>query len=80
MPLYEYYCSDCSTKFDALRPMDKADATIMCVKCEGRHTSRVLSVFFAARGEAHSDGKAVAATGGGCACGNGACGCGHSHN
>ena len=75
MPLYEYFCADCRTTFDALRPMDKADAKIPCVKCEGRHTSRVLSVFFA-----HSEGKTMAGSGGGCACENGACGCGHSHN
>jgi putative FmdB family regulatory protein len=74
MPLYEYFCTDCRTTFDALRPMNKADAPIRCSKCEGRHTSRVLSVFFA-----QGEGKTVSG-GGGCACGNGACGCGHSHN
>ena len=30
MPLYEYYCSKCSTKFDALRPINQADAPIKC--------------------------------------------------
>ena len=74
MPLYEYYCSDCRTTFDALRSMDKADAPIACSECSGRHTARVLSVFYA-----RSEGKPISATGGGCACGNGACGCGHSH-
>ena len=72
MPLYEYFCSDCRSTFDALRPMNKADAPILCAKCESRHTARVLSVFYA-----HSEGKPAAGTGGGCACGNGACGCGH---
>ena len=75
MPLYEYYCSDCRTTFDALRSMDKADTPIACAECEGEHTARVLSVFFA-----RSEGKSAATTGGGCAGGNGACGCGHSHN
>jgi len=75
VPLYEYFCSDCRNTFDALRPMDKADAPIMCQNCESRHTARMLSVFFA-----RSEGKEIAGTGGGCACGNGACGCGHSHN
>ncbi len=75
MPVYEYYCADCRTKFEALRPMSKADAPILCQKCEGKHTSRVLSVF-----AAHSNGKAIsgAGGGGGCAgCGGGSCaGCG----
>ena len=75
MPLYEYYCSHCHTKFDALRPMSQADAPIKCEHCESKQTARVLSVFFASSG-----GKPVEGTaGGGCACG-GACSCGHSHN
>ncbi len=75
MPLYEYFCSDCRTKFDALRPMSQADDPIACEKCEGGHTARVLSVFAAV-----SNGKSVAGTSeAGCACG-GACGCGHSHH
>ena len=79
MPLYEYFCTDCHTTFDALRPMNKADAPIHCSSCEGRHTSRVLSVFFA-RSESRGESQPVAGTGGGCGCGNGACGCGHSRN
>ena len=77
MPLYEYYCSHCHTKFDALRPMSKADAPIKCEHCESKRTARVLSVFFAS---SSSGGKPLEGTaGGGCACG-GACSCGHSHN
>ena len=30
MPLYEYFCVDCRTKFEALRPMAQADAKIAC--------------------------------------------------
>lgn len=70
MPVYEYYCRDCKTKFEALRPMSKADAPIACIKCEGKHTRRAVSVF-----AAHSGGKAISgAGGGGCAsCGGGSC-------
>jgi len=77
MPLYEYYCSNCHTKFDALRSMSKADAPIACEHCESKRTARVLSVFFAASGGKPMEGM----TGGGCACSaGGACSCGHSHN
>jgi putative FmdB family regulatory protein len=71
MPVYEYFCTDCRTKFEVLRPMSKANAPIACAKCSGKHTNRVLSVF-----AAHSEGKAVsgAGGGGGCAtCGGGSC-------
>ncbi len=44
MPLYEYYCADCKTKFDALRPMSKADVAIQCKNCESMKTSRALSL------------------------------------
>jgi putative FmdB family regulatory protein len=76
MPLYEYFCSSCHTKFDALRPMSEADTPIKCEQCESPRTARVLSMFFAS-----SNGKPIEgmSSGGGCACG-GHCGCGHSHN
>jgi putative FmdB family regulatory protein len=78
MPVYEYYCSSCNTKFEALRPMKEADTAIACEHCESRRTARVLSVFFAASSSG-SDGEAVSLGGGGCGCG-GHCACGHSHN
>lgn len=44
MPLYEYYCSDCTTSFELLRSMDDAAPLETCP--EG-HTGakRALSVF-----------------------------------
>jgi len=71
MPVYEYFCSDCRTKFDALRPMAEADKAIACEECGNAHTARVLSVF-AVMG---SDGASLMASAGdGCGCG-GACAC-----
>ena len=77
MPLYEYYCSHCRTRFEVLRAMKDADAPIACEHCQSKRTARVLSLF-----NASSGGRPVAgasAEAGGCGCG-GACGCGHSHN
>ena len=84
MPVYEYYCSHCHTKFDALRSMQQADAPIACESCESERTARVLSVFFATSGGASASGQPIysrgeSSGGGGCGCG-GACSCGHSHN
>jgi len=75
MPVYEYFCGQCHTKFEALRPMREADAPIKCVECNSSKPARVLSVFFATSG-----GKPIEGTGGGCACGHGTCGCGHGHH
>jgi len=50
MPIYEYYCLDCQAEFEALRPIKDADSPIACSKCQGEHTSRKISVFFAQSG------------------------------
>ena len=76
MPVYEYFCSNCRTKFDALRSMGEADVAIQCAKCESTRTARVLSMFFANSGGARTAAASgVSEGGGGCACG-GQCGCG----
>lgn len=70
MPLYEYICQDCNTRFDALRAIKDADAPIECEKCQSDNTSRALSVFFA-----HSERRVVTqSSSAGCAgCAGGSC-------
>jgi putative FmdB family regulatory protein len=76
MPLYEYLCLDCKNRFDELRSMKDADATIPCKACSSEHTSRLISVF-----NAQSGGRVVAGSSAasGCAgCSSSSCaGCGH---
>ena len=80
MPVYEYFCSKCHTKFEALRGMKQADEPIRCENCESLKTARVLSVFFAASKGGDGGSLPMASMGGGCGCGGGGCGCGHSQN
>ena len=47
MPLYEYRCSECKTRFDALRAMSDADAPIACPRCSSENTHRAISLFSA---------------------------------
>ncbi len=70
MPIYEYICRDCETRFDTLRPMSQADAPIACQACGSEHTTRAISMFFA-----QSDGRSVAGSrGSSCSsCSSGTC-------
>ncbi|MCG3209885.1 MAG: hypothetical protein FOGNACKC_03512 [Anaerolineae bacterium] len=79
MPIYEYYCAECHTKFEARRPMAKADDAIQCKQCESMRTSRVLSLFAvgASSGSASSSAAPAPSSGGGGHCCGGACGCHH---
>jgi putative FmdB family regulatory protein len=47
MPLYEYECTECETRFDALRGMAQADDPIACPQCGSKDTHRVISLFSA---------------------------------
>lgn len=73
MPLYEYRCTDCDHRFDALVPAGRADLTA-CPSCGAERARRLLSVFSAPRAGAGParGGDGAAAPSGGC-CG-GACG------
>ncbi|MFQ6014315.1 MAG: zinc ribbon domain-containing protein [Anaerolineae bacterium] len=63
MPLYEYYCPDCETKFDALRSFSQADDPIDCTHCQGTGAKRVISLFAAV--SKGSDGERQRISGGG---------------
>ena len=74
MPMYEYGCLSCSSRFDRLRRMGQSDADVTCPSCQSGRVERRLSVFAAHSRGAGSPVEATAAPSGGC-CG-GACGCG----
>lgn len=61
MPLYEYRCMECETRFDALRAMSKANDPIACPKCGSEHTSRMISLF-----SAIGSNGVIAGSGGSC--------------
>jgi putative FmdB family regulatory protein len=71
MPVYEYYCRPCNSKFELLRSMKLSDQTATC-PAGHKNAARTVSVF-AALGVGVLDETASFA--GGCACG-GACSCG----
>ena len=53
MPLYEYYCPNCKSKFEMLVSHQHAD-DIVCMKCRSEKVHRLLSVFASPRGAGES--------------------------
>ncbi len=79
MPIYEYSCAACDSKFELLLQMSNATSTPPCPTCNSSDTRKLLSLF-ASPGSTRSagdsgDAPAAPATGGG-HCGPGSCGCG----
>ncbi len=74
MPLYEYHCADCHITFEKLRPMSKADAAAVCIRCGSANTSKAISLFSAISKSSSGETHAVSGTGRGCAsCGATSC-------
>ena len=67
MPLYEYCCAGCGTKFEKLRPMSKADAPVVCAQCGSTETSRAISLFSAMSKGSNGGSQAISGAGSGCA-------------
>lgn len=76
MPIYEYYCPNCKSRFEKLRRMAEMDLFVACPQC-AKGARRVLSVVAAVVGDRVERFEAAGEMGGGggCACGGGGCGC-----
>lgn len=68
MPIYEYSCSQCGKKFDALRTYAQADEPIACKNCGSGETHRAISLF-----NAQSNGKSITSSSGCNSCSGGSC-------
>ena len=63
MPIYEYYCPDCSAQFEKLVKISEANVMPECPECGQRHTQKKLSAF--AMNGGSTGGSASASCGGG---------------
>ncbi|GEM_PF-172296 len=83
MPVYEYFCPSCKSRFDQLRPMSAMDNVARCIECDTL-SRRVISLFAVVNTKGSDDhsemysgmpfGDIPMAERGGCACG-GSCAC-----
>jgi putative FmdB family regulatory protein len=73
MPIYEYICPDCKTKFELMRPISRCAEPAECPKCK-HQAGRALSSFCCRSGNESGVTAPIAGGGGGCAgCGGGSC-------
>ena len=79
MPLHEYLCQDCQSRFELIVATAKADE-VPCPMCSGVSTRRLISVFAGVGGRAlfasMGEGPMAGGGGGGCCGGAGGCACG----
>ena len=73
MPIYEYVCNKCKSKFEQLRPLSKSGEGCECPECHGK-AERVLSRFSAFSGYAPGLSNPVGGSGGCSSCSSSNCG------
>ena len=73
MPIYEYVCSDCSSKFELLRPLSEADQEAPCPHCQ-KPARRKMSTFACFSNSSAGVPTRIAGTGSSCdSCSSGNC-------
>jgi putative FmdB family regulatory protein len=76
MPIYEYRCTDCDSKFDALIRTQEVTTDVTCDTCSSTNVRRLVSSFAMVGGfDDTFVSRDVGNSEGGC-CG-GSCGCSH---
>ena len=55
MPIYEYKCDSCGSKFEKRRNIDDRDADIKCTECGAEKAQRLFSAFSSGSGGSVSE-------------------------
>jgi len=74
MPIYEYACQDCGSKFEKLIRRDSDLDTLSCPSCGEKHLNRQHSTFAPQMGAAKSSAPMMCPSGGGMCPTPGKCG------
>jgi putative FmdB family regulatory protein len=73
MPIYEYVCDSCDTRFEKI--VINKQQEIACPKCASKKATLQLSVFATSNGSSGSGSAPTSFSGGGGSCCGGGCGC-----
>ena len=74
MPIYEYQCADCNTKFEKLVRRTAEAAEIDCPSCGQKHVSQQYSTFSAHANGSPAPRREAPVCGGGMCSNPGVCG------
>lgn len=75
MPIFEYRCQDCGTKYEVLHKSSENKSDIICPSCNSLNNRKLLSTFSASMSESANSGNSCATgncdvpSAGGCASG-----------
>jgi putative FmdB family regulatory protein len=80
MPIYEYICDKCKSKFELMRPFSRSGENASCPRCQNK-AERVLSRCYSFSTTEGGVPQEIAGSGGGCSsCSSGSCSTCGSHN
>ena len=54
MPIYEYCCEDCGTRFQELVPLSKGTRAVSCPNCASKSVRKLVSAFASVSAESDS--------------------------
>lgn len=78
MPIYDYRCEECKTRYEVFHKVREDVSDIQCPHCQSRNHKKMMSVPAAAViGSGSSSGESFGGTcdnAGGCGCSGGSCG------
>ena len=77
MPVYEFVCADCDTRFDTLVRSFSAADEVTCRECESGNVRRQVSTFAVSGFDDTLVATGPLASNGGGGCCGGSCGCSH---
>ncbi len=60
MPIFEYRCQECGTKYEVLHKSSENKNDVVCPNCNSLNNKKLLSTFSASMGEASYSGNSCA--------------------
>ncbi len=73
MPIFEYKCNDCNTKYEVLHKSSANLSEVTCPKCKSANSKKLLSTFSAAVSESSDSSYGDHCASGACGLPSGGC-------